>query len=387
MGSIVNKKMPFAMIEEFLISCLLSVSEDMRSVLVESLSSNVNITYATVQRFRHLPWNWRKLSFNSGISLRDKLANLHEPWDFKYLSQSCNLTMAHVLRHTDLPWNWWELSDHLEFRCIMAHPNLPWDYTTLSRRPELRDHHFLQNPDKPWDYSDLSCRVSLRVVFAYPDRPWNWSELTRNGTVTFKEMIEHYDLPWDWPTMSTNPAVTLRDVLEFPDFAWDWVCLSSRMDIQNVPISVLRMMPIVPSFFAYNRHASMHHITLIPELPYHQSYFADIHDIRAKPHEQWNWRSLSRRLLVRDICSDLRLPWDMSELLQNPTMMMSDLDTLRNELTPGMMLFLFKNNFDRQRLDLKRRHMAAFKIQIHWRRIAMDPKHTIGCAIQIQRIQ
>jgi len=51
-------------------------------------SMNPNIRFEDIDTLQNIPWRWRALSANSGITIRDIRTNPDKPWDYAYVSKN-----------------------------------------------------------------------------------------------------------------------------------------------------------------------------------------------------------------------------------------------------------------------------------------------------------
>jgi hypothetical protein len=77
------------------------------------------------------PWDYRGLSENSNITMRDVLTN-PIPCDYHGLSENSNITMRDVLTNP-IPWDYRCLSENsnITMRDVLTNP-IPWDYFNKS---------------------------------------------------------------------------------------------------------------------------------------------------------------------------------------------------------------------------------------------------------------
>ena len=106
------------------------------------------------------------------------------------------------------------------------------------------------------------------------------------------------------------------------------------------------------------------------------------------PIDELNWCRLSRRINFREILQHPELPWNYDAISKNPTLRLNyvsehpDISWDYEEIA--------RNPFHLDYLDtlqlLTRRHMAAFRIQLYWRRCVTNHVYTMCHKLQLRRV-
>lgn len=69
-------------------------------------SENFNINIDIVKEYRNIDgFNWRLISANPGISLKDIIENIDLPWEWMYVSSNPSITWEDYINHPELPWD------------------------------------------------------------------------------------------------------------------------------------------------------------------------------------------------------------------------------------------------------------------------------------------
>ncbi len=135
-------------------------------------------------------------------------------------------------------------------------------------------------------------------------------------------VLERLDKPWFWISISSNPGIKMEDISLNTQQPWSWWHVSAN---PNLTIDFIKSHPD------------------ILDLPYGYG---------------WNWIEVSRNntFTIKDILNNLDLRWKTNEIM-------------RNSFTKDKLEHLIQHY---------RRHLAAFRIQQHWHRIRLDPRHPVG---------
>jgi hypothetical protein len=133
----------------------------------------------------------------------------------------------------------------------------------------------------------------------------------------------------------------------------------------------------------------------------------NINIINSAPPEKWDRSHVSRNpgITLNDITNNPGFKWVWSYISQNPNLtfefiiknkdmfsveyrcVFNNPGITMQEFTDNKEFFinnrqLFTNKFSKDAIKFKiqhyRRHMAAFRIQQHWHRIRLDPRHPVG---------
>ncbi len=59
-----------------------------------------------IKTYSHKNWDWIMVSSNSGITIKDILANPDFNWNWSYVSHNPNLTIQDILNNPDKPWDY-----------------------------------------------------------------------------------------------------------------------------------------------------------------------------------------------------------------------------------------------------------------------------------------
>lgn len=313
-----------------------------------ALSANPGITLQDIVSHPDDPWVWaanpwivrggRSVSSNPGICFSDVMNHLDKPWRWGELSANVTLTIDIVLQLSEKPWDWYNLSMNrgIPWSDVQRHPDLPWNYEALSRKPGNDDEQcMLANYDKlSWGF--VSENVSLDIIKAHMDWPWNWESVCRNPNVPF-DAFPHLMNSDYFPEWSLNPSTTLKNILPqnhcHPGDDWNWDYLRGL--------------------------------------------------------DGWLWTYLSESIDFQDIIQHLYLPWHFGHMSRNKSLRLDYV--AGNQDQPWNYRCIASNSYTHEYQEIlenvMRQHMAAYKIQVYWRKCISNHKYSICHTLQLKRIQ
>lgn len=330
-------------------------------------------------------WNWYALSENPNMVPSVIEANIHMPWVWANMASNVNVQIDFVRRHLDKPWSWTSLSQRLPVSDIFSNMDLPWCWQGLSANPAISSLHVRDYPNKPWNYTALNqqCKdiistryfqiirwtalsenptITLPYVLQKIDEPWNWYCLSANRGITFDDVVAHPELPWSWCGLSMNPNVTADIVRRNPAIDWDWQQLSQN---DSVSLDLFADCPnrLYPAVNRLDR-ATIGQVAQFPAL---------VHP----------WVCSSSNIQISELLSHPELGRYIEYASMNPNMMFADVYQ-----RPAIWDFklLSGNKFTRQRQEIRNRivrlHMAAFRIQVYWRKFSSNPRFNVCGRVQ-----
>ena len=166
-----------------------------------------------------------------------------------------------------------------------------------------------------------------------------------NPNITENIIMEHFD-KWHWPFLSANKSVSMTMILDHLDWPWDYDAMCSN---PNVTLEFM---------------------------------------LSKKSIDKLNWWRLSRRIDFREILHHPNFPWNYDDMSSNPTI---HLDYVLNHPNHSWNDYkIAQNPFINDYIDvlqlLARRHMAAFQIQLYWRKCTTDHVYAICHKLQLRRV-
>ena len=154
--------------------------------------------------------------------------------------------------------------------------------------------------------------------------------------------MEHFD-KWHWPSLSENKSVSMSMILNHLDWPWNWRCMCRN---PNVALEFM---------------------------------------LSKKSIDELNWCLLSRRIDFQEILQHPELPWNNDAMSMNPTLCLdyvSEHPNISWEYDE-----IARNPFQLDYLQLlMRQHMAAFRIQLYWRKCTTNHVYAICHKLQLRRV-
>lgn len=314
---------------------------------------------------------WKNLSANPNVTM-DMVDESELPWDWSEMSKNPNVTLKFVLAHQDRKWNWAELSANpgITSQDIFQNPHLGWVWLAVSLNPNIRIQDVLAHPNVPWVDWAISVNPGIRLQDILENLSiidWSRRQISRNPGITIDDLMANkmMDYPDD---MSSNPNLRIHHVLnhKYVNRFSQW-CLQDL--VRNPGIS-MEDIARNPAFFgqiysklaanpAYtNQRRDNHTCSLAGNPNIDIIYIRKIKDWSAV---SWTALSANARLRIDDVLNNLDLPWDFAALM--------------------------KNRFTLEHIDYNaRRHVAAVKIQVHWRKASTDHTYKLCWSVQSKRV-
>ena len=94
----------------------------------------------------------------------------------------------------------------------------------------------------------------------------------------------------------------------------------------------------------------------------------------------WGALSINSNITMKDILENPDKPWNWDYISRNPNITMQDIK--ENPDKHWNWYWICWNPFTRDKQEYwiqeYRRHLASYRIQQHWHRIRLDPRHPVG---------
>jgi hypothetical protein len=320
------------------------------------LSGNPNITLDVIDANPDKPWDWFYVSELQSVTLEYVLQNLDKEWHWFTLSFSLELTMQDIQSKPDLPWEWDGLSINkcrtITLNDIVANIDKPWSWAYLSANSKFTLADIDNSAHLPWQYEFVSKNVNLTLdyVLSNPEKNWNWNLISQNPGITLDDITSNMDLPWSWLCIACNPNITF----EFIDFV-----ASDRLNLDD----------------AYTRQL----LSMNPGISINNI-------IKHKRHPAWDWYYVSWRndVPLDYIISNPDHDWpSYGKLIQTIDIPFDAMDTILDHdkfrpHLPKLCANMFSSFEKEFQLQQYRMHLASYRIQQHWHRIRLDPRHPVG---------
>lgn len=153
----------------------------------DGISARPELNIKWVQKGR---WNWKFVSANPGIFMKDIESNPTLRWDYQYISKNPNLTISFVKNHLKENWDWKEISKNpgITFEDVLNNPKFPWKYLELMENPNVTPIDIKENPMKEffsyssgffasqWNYDFLGFNLNFSIydIPLFPKlKEWN----------------------------------------------------------------------------------------------------------------------------------------------------------------------------------------------------------------------
>lgn len=301
----------------------------------EAVSKNPNITLNDVLSMPNFPWDWRALSHNPNITMKDVLDHPELPWDRQQLQQNSNISVTDIYKwwpQSEINWKKLSYNTTVTINDILQHREKKWNWKILSRHVNMND--ILDNLDLPWDFFEVPSHhtITMKMMLKYPNIKWGGS-LMANPGITVEDMnfiiskcFVSYWSPW-YAFLKHNPNITVDEFLNNPNITKDWGAFSAN---KNLKISEIKKYPNESWHWgnlSYNPNITIDDILHFKDKPWHQVLlfkYANITltDILHKPgfitdSTACIGLSQNRNLTVRDVITNIDLPWNYPMLSSN----------------------------------------------------------------------
>ena len=106
--------------------------------------------------------------------------------------------------------------------------------------------------------------------------------------------------------------------------------------------------------------------------------------LSMKSIDKLSWWRLSRRIDFQDILKHPEMPWHYAEMSANPTLCLDYVLEHPNHSWDYEQIA--RNPYLNDYVDVLRRHLAAFRIQLYWRKCITNHVYTICHKLQLRRV-
>jgi len=126
---------------------------------------NPNITFEQIKNYKEL--NWNVISSQSFITWNHIKENLHLPWNWKRVTFNKNITIEIII-------NAFHSIEHLNY--------YDFDWDEINSNKKINSDIIKQNHDLPWDWKLLSNNknITWELLYEFPNQSWNYYNLLRN---------------------------------------------------------------------------------------------------------------------------------------------------------------------------------------------------------------
>lgn len=240
-----------------------------------------------------------------------------------------------ILNNPNLPWCWSALSITLPISDIFDHPDLPWNYLSMSKNPRLTINDILQNLNLPWDISVVSKLATDQIINNYPDYPWDYF-YTRIESIQF---IRNHEIDWGW----ASKTMPLDDIIANKDLPWRYNTIARRNDLSIQNIRLLKdkwertryvfQDEFINPWYDLTIKTPLIDILNNTDLPWMMSEITKnktliLEDIENNPQIKWNYKYMSQTpfITVSFVKQNLDQDWDWLELSKNSAFTLNDYD-------------------------------------------------------------
>lgn len=258
-----------------------------------------------------------------------------------------------------------DLRRHVYFKSLSSHPSLTIETLVRYRNEAWCPFLLAANKNFSWEWVDL-----------FPTKQWNWRSLSFKDP-TMDRILRNLDKDWDWTVLTIEPGVTFADMVRWNNLPWNvnqvlFVDISSDTDIEFLRMYKDRYDDI--AWVDHSRRATWEVIRKSPDLPWRYTAVkleiyepSDVEFLLDK--DDINWTRLSATADADIILETKHVGhWNWSAVSVNPTLRYDHV--IDNPELPWTYSMVPAEQFSE---ELARRWMAAFKIQLYWRRAISCP--------------
>ena len=263
-------------------------------------------------------------------------------------------------------------------------PGTPRDdyFKNLSCHPALNSATLKKFRHEKWDVGCMgrNKNFSWDWVDIFPTAKWNWSDLSFNAP-TIDIVLRYLDKEWDWSILTIEPGVNFDDMAKYRNLPWNinnllFTEITTDSDIDFLRIYAERYDDV--AWVDHSRRATWEVVKKSPDLPWRYGavniVISDKSDVEfligkegvswgrlstiapasvileTKDTAPWHWNivSVNKSLTYEQVVEHPDLPWSYSVV---PVQKYSE--------------------------ELARKWMAAFRIQILWRRSISNPEYRL----------
>jgi hypothetical protein len=276
--------------------------------------SNSYVLWQDIQQNHKLPWNWRKLSNCTTISISNIISHTHLNWNWRLVSARPDITWSIVVSHK-MDWSTNALSKNLAIpiKTILANLNFNWSWKRIILRSD----------------------VTLDIILDNIDLPWNWQMISANPNITWKLVISHMEIDWDISLLLENPNVIIPDLENSISFTNSTVIILYKDITYKFKLHSDRYISMIPWNIVesnINIRYDWNKIARYANIPIHvlradtnwnwiclscnPNYTLEV--IRVNQDLPWNWDHISNRMPINTIINNMDLPWSWYIVFDKP---------------------------------------------------------------------
>ena len=170
----------------------------------ESICSNHNLTMKIIIDNPEFEWDWKILSDNPNIIIKQMLINNNNnekwKWCFHDITMNKYITMDLIENNKDKEW------------C--------WEY--MYRNPNLTIEFIKKNKEKLYEWHLISCHKNITMddITNNPDLPWNERHVCNNPNLTMEYVNSIGRRNFGSWYVCSNPRITYNDIINNIDNYW-----------------------------------------------------------------------------------------------------------------------------------------------------------------------
>ena len=260
-------------------------------------------------------------------------------------------------------------------------------FKNLSCHKSLNSATLKRYKDEKWDVGCMgrNKNFSWEWLDIFPTAKWNWSDLSFNEP-KIDIVLRNLDKEWDWGILTIEPGIEFDDMARYRNLPWAinnllFTEITTKNDIEFLRIYRDRYDDV--AWVDHSRRVSWDLVVQSPDLPWRYGAVnieirnsADVVFLIGKEGVPWGRLSSCSPMHVMIETKDLA-PWHWNIASVNSTLTYEQV--LDNEDLPWNYSVVPIQKYSD---ELARKWMAAFRIQMCWRRAISDPNYNL-CRMRI----
>lgn len=208
--------------------------DDWSNICKDVPHNQTMVLYKLIARFPKESWDWEYLSnryfgdvfnylsFDTIVLIGSSHRELNFPWSFLTCKFSEYYGLEEFIKTKHLPWDWKELSFQVlnKIDLVKSNLDLSWDWTEISSKVTHIDQFDIvkSNVDLPWNWDVLSENMNKQIIgriVPLSDHPSGYFIIDNFG----KFLENYHNLRWNYSILMNKLSKEKNDKIELKN--WD----------------------------------------------------------------------------------------------------------------------------------------------------------------------
>ena len=166
------------------------------------------------------------------------------------------------------------------------------------------------HPDWKMDTISKNSKLTIPIVKSNMDIKWNWGYLSYNSNITMDDIKDNLDIPWDWRNILHNPNISIEI---FGLFKFKRLIKKFKYNIFKFGQPMIKSE--IMNYIIHNYKTNKINYVKFSD-------YVTIETLKRYPNKEWGWDlvSTSNNITLKDIKTNIHLPWDFYNMSSNPNL-------------------------------------------------------------------